>query len=80
MNRLLFESNGELNDAPFRAGLVDERHLTVCLRIFGSHAASTIANGLGSLKLTKAAQLQLRSARRVGDKMILIYRVARGRR
>jgi 2,5-diamino-6-(ribosylamino)-4(3H)-pyrimidinone 5'-phosphate reductase len=75
INRLLCEGGGELNDALFRAGLVDELHLTVCPRIFGGASAPTIADGLGAASLAQAAQLELQSARRHGDEMFLVYRV-----
>ena len=75
VKRLLCEGGGELNDALFRAGLVNELHLTVCPRIFGGRAAPTIADGLGAVSLARAARLELQSARRHGDEMFLVYRV-----
>ena len=75
IKRLLCEGGGELNDALFRAGLVNELHLTVCPRIFGGRAAPTIADGLGAASLARAARLELQSARRHGDEMFLVYRV-----
>jgi riboflavin biosynthesis pyrimidine reductase len=72
---LLCEGGGELNDALFRAGLVDELHLTICPKIIGGRLAPTIADGLGALKLDQAARLQLKSARRLGDELFLVYRV-----
>ncbi len=47
VKRLLCEGGGELNDAVFRAGLVDELHLTICPKIFGGRRAPTIADGCG---------------------------------
>ena len=76
VRRLLCEGGGELNDALFRAGLVDELNLTVCPKIFGGRAAPTIADGAGALKLAGAAQMKLKSARRVGDEMFLVFRRA----
>jgi riboflavin-specific deaminase-like protein len=77
VRRLLCEGGGELNDALFRAGLVDELHLTVCPRIFGGRAAPTIADGLGARTLARAAQFELRSCRRYGDEMFLVYSARR---
>jgi 2,5-diamino-6-(ribosylamino)-4(3H)-pyrimidinone 5'-phosphate reductase len=74
VKRLLCEGGGALNDALFRAGLVDELHLTLCPRIIGGRNAPTIADGAGFGKLAQAAQLQLESARRVGDELFLVYR------
>ena len=83
VKRLLCEGGGELNDALFRAGLVNELHLTVCPRIFGGRTAPTVADGLGAATLAGAAQLELQSARRHKGEMFLIYRglkVRTGRR
>lgn len=76
VRELLCEGGGELNDALFRAGLVDELHLTLCPRVFGGRQAPTIAEGEGFPQLAQAAQLQLVSARRVGDELYLVYRRA----
>jgi len=73
VKRLLCEGGGELNDALFRADLVDELHLTVCPKIFGGRTAPTIADGLGFSKLTAATQLKLKSSRRIGDEMFLVF-------
>jgi riboflavin-specific deaminase-like protein len=73
IKHLLCEGGGELNDALFRAGLVNELHLTVCPKIFGGRAAPTIADGLGAASLARATQLEPQSARRHGDEMFLVY-------
>ena len=39
---LLCEGGGELNDALFRGGLVNELHLTICPKIFGGRHAPPI--------------------------------------
>lgn len=71
VRRLLCEGGGELNDALFRAGLVDEVHLTICPKIFGGRKAATIADGMGFGGLSRAAAWKLRSARRAGDELFL---------
>jgi riboflavin-specific deaminase-like protein len=73
IKRLLCEGGGELNDALFHAGLVDELHLTVCPKIFAGRTAPTIADGLGVLKLSDAAQFKLKSMKRVGDELFVVY-------
>jgi riboflavin-specific deaminase-like protein len=73
---LLCEGGGELNDALFRAGLVNELHLTICPKIFGGAAAPTLADGRGRLKLADATNLELKSSKRVGDELFLVYRVS----
>lgn len=80
VHRLLCEGGGELNDALFRAGLVDELHLTVCPNIFGGRDAPTIADGVGFRRLKDAAQFQLKSSRRVGNEMFLVFERRRARR
>ena len=73
VRRLLCEGGGELNDALFRAGLVDELHLTICPLVFGGRSAPTIADGLGFARLADAFPLELVSQRRVGDELFLVY-------
>ena len=75
VNRLLCEGGGELNSALLGAGLVNELHLTVCPTIFGGRTAPTIADGLGAPTLADATQLHLKSSRRIGDELFLVYRV-----
>jgi riboflavin-specific deaminase-like protein len=74
VNKLLCEGGGELNDAMFRAGLVDELHLTICPTIFGGRRAPTLAEGHWQPKLAEATSLKLKSFRRVGDELFLVYR------
>jgi riboflavin-specific deaminase-like protein len=73
VKRLLCEGGGELNDALFRAGLVNELHLTICPKIFGGRRAPTIAEGIGVPKLSMAAQLKLKSMKRIGDELFVVY-------
>ena len=73
VKRLLCEGGGELDDALFRAGLVNELHLTICPKIFGGRKAPTIAEGDGVPKLANAAQLKLKSMKRIGDELFVVY-------
>ena len=73
VRRLICEGGGEVNDALFQSGLVDELHLTVCPWIFGGNGAPTIADGRGAGSLLKATGLRLRSARRRGNEMFFVY-------
>ncbi len=74
VKRLLCEGGGELNSALFAAGLVNELHLTACPNIFGGRHAPTIADGSGAATLAGATPLQLKSTRRIGDELFLVYR------
>ncbi|MBC8095631.1 MAG: dihydrofolate reductase family protein [Akkermansiaceae bacterium] len=75
IKRLLCEGGGELNDALFRAGLVDELHLTLCPLIFGGREAPTIADGIGMLQLREATQLRLKSLQRSKREVFLCFNV-----
>jgi 2,5-diamino-6-(ribosylamino)-4(3H)-pyrimidinone 5'-phosphate reductase len=72
VRRLLCEGGGELNDALFRAGLVDELHLTICPKIFGGRHAPTIADGPGFSRLAAAGRFRFKSFRRVGDELFIV--------
>ena len=80
VKRLLCEGGGELNDALLRSGLVNELHLTVCPKIFGGRSAPTIAEGKGFLALANAALLKLKSARRIGNELFLVYEIVKRQR
>lgn len=77
VRRLLCEGGGELNDGLFRAGLVDELHLTICPKVFGGREAPTIADGLGAARLQQAAPFELASLRRHGREVFAVYRAHR---
>ena len=74
VKRLLCEGGGEVNGAVFRAGLVDELHMTICPYIFGGQDAPTPADGQGIAHLKDAFQMRMRSMKRVGDELFLIFR------
>jgi riboflavin-specific deaminase-like protein len=73
VKRLLCEGGGELNDALFRAGLVDELHLTFCPKIFGGRSAPTIAGGEGFPQLAKARRFQIKSFKRTGNEAFAVF-------
>ena len=75
VKRLLCEGGGELNGSLFRAGLVKELHLTICPKIFGGRDAPTIADGQGAMHLADATRLRLKSMKRAGDELFLVYDV-----
>src|SRR5208283_3292785 len=79
VKRLLCEGGGELNDALFRAGLVDELHLTVCPKIFGGRSAPTIAEGRGFNQLTKAVPFQIKSFKCIGNEIFAVLKKVRRR-
>lgn len=73
VERLVCEGGGDLNNAMFRAGLVDEVHLTLCPLIFGGRNAPTIAEGVGFPTLAVAGQYGLLSTKRHGNELFLVY-------
>jgi riboflavin-specific deaminase-like protein len=73
VERLLCEGGGELNAALFRAGLVDELHLTICPKIFGGWHAPTIADGFGFERLSRAAKFELTSMRRKKSELFTVF-------
>ena len=77
VKRLLCEGGGELNEGLLRAGVVDEIYVTVCPLILGGRNSPTLADGKGATKLSQAIELELKSRKRVGDEMYLVYRVSR---
>ncbi len=73
VKRLLCEGGGGLNDALFRAGLVDELHLTICPKIFGGRDAPAIADGRGFRRLANALPLQIKSFKRIGNEVFIMF-------
>ena len=74
VTRLLCEGGGRLNDALFRAGLIDELHLTWCPRLIGGRRAPTLSDGIGFPSLAEAANFRKVHCGRVGDEFFLVYR------
>jgi riboflavin-specific deaminase-like protein len=72
VKRLLCEGGGELNDALFRASLVDEINLTICPKIFGGRTAPTIADGIGFPRLTDAVGFQIQSIKTFGGELFTV--------
>ncbi len=72
VKRLLCEGGGELNDALFRADLVDEIHVTLCPKIFGGRTAPTISDGVGLRRLALAKQYRFSSLKRKNDELFTV--------
>lgn len=72
VKRLLCEGGGELNDAMFRADLVDEIHVTICPKIFGGRTAPTIADGLGLPKLALTKLFRFQSVNAINTELFTV--------
>jgi len=77
VKRLLCEGGGGLNELLFRHDAVDEVYLTLCPLLFGGRDAPTMVDGKGVGSLAEATRLRLKSLKRVGDELFLLYRVNR---
>ena len=73
VKRLLCEGGGELNEALFRADLVDEINLTICPKIFGGRTAPTIADGIGFQRLADAGKFELNSIKRRNGELFTAF-------
>jgi len=79
VKRLLCEGGGELNEGLLRARVVDEIYVTLCPLVFGGRHAPTLADGKGVEKLSQATELVLKSRKRIGDELYLVYRAGKHR-
>jgi 2,5-diamino-6-(ribosylamino)-4(3H)-pyrimidinone 5'-phosphate reductase len=74
IRRLMVEGGGTLNYEVLEAGLVDEIYVAVGPKIFGGESAPTLADGEG-LKYENAVDLQLLDTQKMGDVVVLKYKV-----
>jgi hypothetical protein len=47
----------------------------LCPLVLGGQSAPTLADGLEAAKLSQAIPLEMKSRRRVGDELFLVYKV-----
>jgi 2,5-diamino-6-(ribosylamino)-4(3H)-pyrimidinone 5'-phosphate reductase len=73
VKRLLCEGGGALHGAMVRAGLINELHLTICPKIFGGRDTPTFADESKSVKLLDATLFKLKSSKRIGDELFVVY-------
>jgi riboflavin-specific deaminase-like protein len=77
VKRLLCEGGGEVNAGLLEEGLVDEVYHTLCPLVFGGRHAPTMADGDGFPALASAARLRLKSLKRAGDELFLVWRIVK---
>jgi riboflavin-specific deaminase-like protein len=75
VKKILCEGGGELNTALIRQNLVDEIYVTFCPLIFGGRGAPTMADGVGVKNVAEATRLRIKSMKRIGQELFLVYRV-----
>jgi len=75
VKKILCEGGGELNTALIRQNLVDEIYITICPLIFGGRGAPTMADGIGVKNVDEATRLRIKSLKRVGQELFVVYRV-----
>jgi riboflavin-specific deaminase-like protein len=80
VKRLLCEGGGEINAGLFQAGVVDEIYQTVCPLVFGGRDAPTLADGPGVRDVKDAVRVSLKSLKRFGSELFLVYRVRKRQR
>lgn len=74
IKKLMVEGGGTLNYEMLAAGLVDEIYVAVGPKIFGGRDAPTLADGEG-LTYDKSVDLELLDMQRLGDVVVLKYRI-----
>ena len=75
VKKILCEGGGELNMTLMRQNLVDEIYVTICPLIFGGRGAPTMADGMGVSRVEEAGRLRIKSLKRVGEELFLVYTV-----
>jgi riboflavin-specific deaminase-like protein len=75
VKKILCEGGGELNTALIRQNLVDEIYITICPLVFGGRGAPTMADGIGVKNVADATKLRIKTMKRVGQELFVVYRV-----
>lgn len=73
VHTLLIEGGGDLIYQFFKAGLIDEMHVTLCPKLIGRRYAPTICDGEG-FQNPEIRNLRLVSSRRVNGEIFLKYK------
>jgi riboflavin-specific deaminase-like protein len=74
VKKILCEGGGELNMTLIRQNLIDEIYLTLCPLLFGGRHAPTMADGTGVTSVAQGRRLRLKSLKRIGQELFLVYR------
>lgn len=80
VRRLLLEGGSTLNWNMIEQGLVDEVQVTIAPKIVGGEAAKTLVGGTGFSKVKDGVELRPSRIQRIGDDILLVYRLAGAKR
>ncbi len=72
---ILLEGGSKLNWGMFQGGLVDEVRLFVKSCVLGGSGAKSLVEGIGFKEVSEGVSLELLRTRRIGDGVLLSYRV-----
>jgi riboflavin-specific deaminase-like protein len=75
VKKILCEGGGELNTTLIRKNLIDEIYVTLCPLLFGGRGAPTMADGDGVTRVEDATKLRIKSFKRLGQELFIVYRV-----
>lgn len=75
VKKVLLEGGPTLNWEMLKEGLVDEIRISIAPVIVGGEKAKTLVEGEGIPLVRKGIKLELRGIRRVGEDLLLVYKV-----
>ena len=77
VDSILLEGGGTLNDSALQAGIVQEVKVFLAPKIFGGNGRTPVA-GQGVAMPSEAAELQLENVSRIGEDILLEYKLKKG--
>jgi diaminohydroxyphosphoribosylaminopyrimidine deaminase/5-amino-6-(5-phosphoribosylamino)uracil reductase len=75
MKRILIEGGNELNAAALDSGIVDRLYLFIAPKLIGGKDAKPVIGGKGIEKMSQAVPLSKPKVRRIGEDLLLEYRI-----
>ncbi|MFH1821049.1 MAG: 2,5-diamino-6-(ribosylamino)-4(3H)-pyrimidinone 5'-phosphate reductase [Methanobacteriota archaeon] len=78
--KLLLEGGSTLNWNMIEQGLVDEIRVTIAPKIVGGETAKTLVGGTGFPRVKQGVGLKLFKVSKIGDDLLLVYRLAGAKR
>ena len=78
VRRLMLEGGSTLNWGMLRCGLIDEVRVALAPKMVGGARAKSLIGGKGFAKIKEGTELKLSRVERVGEDLLLVYRVRGG--